>query len=87
MARSLGLRLPFGSRFDVAEMLFMSAGEAAQVGALIGLLQTETGHWRLAYRRWAEANPAWRPFADVWLARTENASRTLADMRATAMNT
>jgi len=87
MARSLGLRLPFGSRFDVAEMLFMSAGEADQVDALIGLLQTETDHWRLAYRRWAEENPAWRPFADVWLARTESASRTLAGMRATAMHT
>jgi hypothetical protein len=85
MAKALDMRLPFGSRFDVAEMLFTSAGEAGQVEELIDVLEAEIDDWRLAYRQWAEDDPVWRPFAEMWLARTGTATRTLAEMRETAM--
>jgi TorA maturation chaperone TorD len=77
MAKELGLRLPFGSRFEVAEMLFASAGEAGQVEQLIAALEVEVETWETAYHSWAGQ---W-PFADIWLARTTNARRTLAAMR------
>jgi len=87
MAAALGLRLPFGSRFEVAERLFTSAGETGQIERLIEALESEIGDWRIAYHRWAEAYPAWRPHAETWLARTAQAQRTLTEMRQTVTTT
>jgi TorA maturation chaperone TorD len=81
MAKGLGMRLSFGSRFDVAERLFASAGESGQVEGLIGALNDEVEVWQAEYRAWAEQSPAWRPFAETWLARTADAMRTLAGMQ------
>lgn len=81
MAKALGLRLPFGSRFEVAEMLFASAGEAEQIEQLIGTLEAEVQVWATEYRAWAEKYPEWRPLADAWLARTAEADHLLAGMR------
>ncbi len=81
MAAELGLRLPFGSRFEVAERLFASAGETDQVEQLIAALEAEISDWRMAYRAWAEKCAAWRPYAEAWLARTAQAQRTLAEMQ------
>jgi hypothetical protein len=58
-------------------MLFASAGEAGQVEQLIAALEVEVETWETAYHSWAGQ---W-PFADIWLARTTNARRTLAAMR------
>ncbi|HLB46195.1 MAG TPA: molecular chaperone TorD family protein [Anaerolineales bacterium] len=81
MAKESGMRLPFGSRFDVAEMLFASAGEAGQIESLIDALKSEVEAWATEYRAWAEKHPAWRPFAEAWLARTADSTRTLAEMK------
>jgi TorA maturation chaperone TorD len=80
MAKELGLRLPFGSRFEVAEMLFTSAGEAEQIEPLLTALETEVSAWAAAYQSWAGQ---W-PFAGIWLARTTEAARMLAEMRTLA---
>jgi TorA maturation chaperone TorD len=81
MAKESGMRLPFGSRFDVAEMLFASAGEAGQIESLIDVLKSEVEAWATEYRAWAEKHPAWRPFVEAWLARTADSTRTLAEMK------
>lgn len=80
MAKELGMRLPFGSRFEVAEMLFTSAGEAEQIELLLTALETEVSAWAATYQSWARQ---W-PFAGTWLARTTDAARALAEMRALA---
>ncbi len=80
LAKELGTRLPFGSRFEVAEMLFASAGEAEQIEPLLTALETEVSAWATTYQSWAGQ---W-PFAGIWLARTGEAARTLAEMRALA---
>lgn len=77
MAKELGMRLPFGSRFEVAEVLFASAGEADQIELLLAALEAEVGAWAATYQSWAEQ---W-PFAGIWLARTTDAARMLAEMR------
>jgi TorA maturation chaperone TorD len=80
MGKELGRRLPFGSRFEVAEMLFASAGEAEQIEPLLTALETEVSAWATTYQSWAGQ---W-PFAGIWLARTADAARALAEMRALA---
>jgi len=85
MALDLGRRLPFGSRFEVAEMLFASAGEAGQIEPLLTLLEAEVEAWAAEYRALAEKYPAWRPNAETWLARTAGATRTLSEMRELAL--
>jgi len=80
-SRELGLRLPFGSRGDVAENLFASAGEAEAIHQLLTALESEAEVWVEAYRLWAEHYPVWQPAAGVWLSRTEAALQTLAGLR------
>jgi TorA maturation chaperone TorD len=81
MGKALGVRLPFGSRFDVAEMLFASAGDEGQVEKLIDALSAESESWALEYRGWAEMYPVWKPYAETWLARTADTRRTLTGMK------
>lgn len=85
MALDLGRRLPFGSRFEVAEMLFASSGEAGQIEPLLTVLEAEVEAWAAEYRALAEKYPAWRPNAETWLARTAGATRTLSEMRELAL--
>ena len=81
MALALGWRLPFGSRWEVAEWLFESAGETEKVEALIRELKDEIGAWAAEYGRWAETYPTWRAVAEAWLARTRAAQNQLKTMR------
>jgi hypothetical protein len=81
IGKMVGTRLPFGSRFEVAESLFASAGEAEILDKLISLLKDEVEAWASEYQSWAETYPAWKPLSDVWLSRTANATRTLEGMR------
>lgn len=83
MAKGLGLRLPFGSRFEVAEALFQVAGEAGQVERLIAALEAEIDIWRSEYTRWAGEQPKWQAVAVVWLARVARAAEQLSEMRLT----
>ncbi len=81
MALNLGMRLPFSSRFDVAEMLFTSAGEGGQIEQLLTVLEAEVETWAAEYRLLAEQYPVWQPHAEVWVARTMEAVRALHGMR------
>ena len=81
MARALGMRLPFGSRFEVAERLFEGAGDTGTIGELLRLLGAEIDRWDTAYRAWWAAYPVWQPFAAQWLERVDAARYTLTEMR------
>jgi TorA maturation chaperone TorD len=81
MAKNFGLHLPFGSRFEVAETLFLSTGQAGQIVPLLGALDAEIRAWRSEYLRWQEAQPNWKPAALLWLARTSKALEQLAEMQ------
>jgi putative dimethyl sulfoxide reductase chaperone len=83
MAVSLGMRLPFGSRFEVAEALFQAAGEGGRVEQLIAALEAEINLWRTEYSRWAQGQPNWQAVAERWLARTSRAIGQLSEMRKT----
>jgi Nitrate reductase delta subunit len=81
VARTAGMRLPFGSRFDVASLLFQTAGESGKVGSVLCLLEEELVAWEAAYRSWAEEHPRWAPSAARWLQRTDETRRLLGEMR------
>ena len=86
LAISAGMRLPFGSRFDVARMLFQTAGEDGRVERVLDLLATELAAWNAAYRAEAREHPRWAPFAGPWLLRTAETGRLLGEMRAILEN-
>jgi len=81
LARSAGMRLPFGSRFDVARALFQAAGESGKVGTVLDLVEAELVEWEGAYRAWSEEHPRWAPSAALWLGRTGETRRRLVEMR------
>jgi putative dimethyl sulfoxide reductase chaperone len=81
LARTAGMRLPFGSRFDVARTLYQTAGEGGKVGTVLDLLAAELAVWEAAYRAWAEEHRRWAPLADRWLHRTGETGRMIGQMR------
>ncbi|MFN2387524.1 MAG: molecular chaperone TorD family protein [Thermoanaerobaculia bacterium] len=81
MAREIGLRLPFGARFEVAVNLFASAGEAGRVADLLESLDRERESWNADYDRLAGHHPGWAPFAALWRRRTAAARGRLAEMK------
>ena len=81
LARAAGMRLPFGSRFDVASMLFQTAGDDGRVGTVLDLLAAELAVSEAAYRAWAEEYPRWAPLASRWLHRTGETGRMIGEMR------
>jgi TorA maturation chaperone TorD len=81
VARAAGMRLPFCSRFDVAHLLFQTAGESAKVGTVLDLLAEELAAWEAAYGAWAEEHPRWAPSATRWLGQTGETRRRLGEMR------
>jgi TorA maturation chaperone TorD len=81
MALEAGLRLPFGSRFDVARALFVAAGQAGRVPELLGLLGEEISGWESAFRAVARGYPVWGPEAAEWLERLGSSRRALLQMR------
>ena len=81
IARAAGMRLPFGSRFDVARALFQTAGEMGKVGTVLDLVGAELAAWEGAYRAWSEEHPRWAPSAALWLGRTDETRRRLGEMR------
>jgi len=81
LARAAGMRLPFGSRFDVARMLYQTAGEDGKVGRVLDLLGAELAVWEDNYRAWAEEHRRWAPLAARWLHRTGETGRMIGQMR------
>ena len=86
IARTAGMRIPFGSRWDVAETLFSAAGESDHAPQVLKLLQEEAAVWGEAYRRCSADQPAWAPFASRWLDRIGRTHRKLAGMREMVKN-
>jgi TorA maturation chaperone TorD len=81
MALEAGLRLPFGSRFDVARALFVAAGQGGRVPELLGLLGEEISGWENAFRAVARGHPAWGLEAAEWLGQLGSSRRALLQMR------
>ena len=81
LARAAGMRLPFGSRFDVARLLFQTAGESGKVELVLDRLGEELDTWEAAYRGWTGEHPRWSPASNRWLQRTGDTRRRLAEMR------
>jgi hypothetical protein len=81
LARAAGMRLPFGSRFDVGRALFQTAGENGKVGTVLDLVGEELARWEAAYRAWSDEHPRWAPSAALWLGRTGETRRRLGEMR------
>ncbi len=84
VAVALGLRLPFGSRFDVARILFVAAGEAELADRLFSALEAEADAWAEGYRSIAERYPAWGAHADQWTSRLATTRKVLRAMRSLA---
>ena len=84
IARGLGMRLPFGSRFEVAEWLFSSAGQNSLLPGLITALRAEAVAAEGEYTRWAERWPLWRPAALYWIDRVRDMCSTLLSMESMA---
>ncbi|MBI5876369.1 MAG: molecular chaperone TorD family protein [Chloroflexi bacterium] len=80
MARSLDLRLPFGSRFDVAQWLLTGAGEGGRLYDLLALLRADTESWADAYGAWAARWPVWSASSTLWQCRIETTRRLLDQM-------
>lgn len=81
LARAAGMRLPFGSRSDVAHLLFQTAGESGKVEAVLDLLGEEVEAWETAYQAWAAECPGWATSSARWLGRTRETRRMLTEMR------
>jgi TorA maturation chaperone TorD len=86
MARQLegGIRLPFGTRYEVARNLFVAAGEENKLAQLLDILGAELAAWRVACSAWMAEYPEWRSAGEQWTARIAGADQKLAAMRVTA---
>lgn len=78
LGRRLGLTLPFGSRLEVAKLLFTAAGQAERLSELLAALAAEASAWIDAYRRTASAHPVWSAAAEHWQSRSANTLRLIA---------
>ena len=80
-AKAAGMRLPFGSRFEVAHLLFQTAGESGKVGMVLNRLEEELTAWETEYREWATEQPRWTAASTRWLRRTGETRRRLGEMQ------
>jgi TorA maturation chaperone TorD len=80
LALEAGLRLPFGSRFDVARSLFEAAGECGRVEPVLAALSREAEAWDAAYSVLAREHVAWRARAGAWRARIAATRERLSEM-------
>ncbi|BCX02187.1 MAG: dehydrogenase [Candidatus Roseilinea sp.] len=81
LANGLGIRLPFLPRFDLGELLFLSAGEAGRLDDLIRMLHAEIADWRAAYAGVAQTWPPWSDYAASWQVRLANSATLLDGMQ------
>lgn len=66
MALALGVRVSFGSRYEVARNMFAAAGETNSVDELLGALGGEIQEWTESYESWGRELPDWLDAADHW---------------------
>ena len=81
IALELGLRLPFGSRFDVARALFVAAGESEIAPRLFDTMRGEVTWWEGSYDRLGRDLPGWSPSSRVWKDRLATTTQLLEAMR------
>ncbi len=81
LALEAGLRLPFGSRFDVARALFEAAGESGRVEPVLAALSREAEAWDTAYAALAGEHSSWQTRAAVWRSRIAATRERLTEMR------
>ena len=75
-----GVRLPFGSRFDVARSLFEAAGECGRVEPVLAALSGEAEAWDAAYAAQVREHPSWRTRAADWRGRLAATRQRLEEM-------
>ncbi len=80
LALEAGLRLPFGSRFDVARALFEAAGECGRVEPVLAALSREAEAWDAAYAALARDHVSWQARAGLWRARVAATREKLTEM-------
>jgi hypothetical protein len=81
LALEAGLRLPFGSRFEVARALFEAAGESGRVGPVLDALSAEAEAWDSAYAVLGRDHASWETRAAAWRRRLAATTERLAEMR------
>lgn len=81
LALGAGLRLPFGSRLDVARALFEAAGECGRVEPVLAALSSEVEGWDAAYAALARDHRSWETRAGTWRRRIGATRERLAQMR------
>jgi TorA maturation chaperone TorD len=81
LALEAGLRLPFGSRFDVARALFEAAGESGRVEPVLAALSREAEAWDAAYAALAGEHASWQARAVAWRSRIAATRERLTEMR------
>ena len=82
IALRMEMRLPFGTRFDVARSLFTAAGESNKVPGLLDALATEIAAAGQDYGAWSAMHSGWRDAAHGWLEKTAGANRWISALRA-----
>jgi TorA maturation chaperone TorD len=80
IALDAGMRLPFGSRHDVARALFEAAGESGRVEVVLEGLGLEADAWDASYSRIADASPGWASRAAKWRGRVVETRALLSGM-------
>jgi hypothetical protein len=81
LARAAGLRIPFGSRFDVARSVFEQSGEEVTVEGLIVLLGRERDEWEQSFEELSKRYPGWSAHGRFWKTRLVATREALAAMR------
>lgn len=80
VALEAGMRLPFGSRYEVARSLFEAAGESGRVERVLDGLRGEARAWEEAYAALAQAHPGWSRTAAKWRGRLGATLDLLSEM-------
>src|SRR5262249_13681877 len=81
IALDAGMRLPFGSRHDVARALFEAAGESGRVERVLEGLRLETAAWEESYSTIVREHPDWAGRAAKWRSRLANTRALLSEMK------
>ena len=80
IALAAGMRLPFGSRYDVARALFEAAGESGGIEQVLDALRREAAAWDDRYAGLAAAHPGWITRAAAWRGRLARTFDLLSEM-------
>ena len=84
LGAALGFPLPALDRRIMLEHLFVAAGPAGLLPALLDLLGAEAESWIATYRDWVAAYPRTAPIWGDWQARAESLRAELAALCAAA---